>query len=220
MKNGLIKNNKGGLFMLKKMILSILLVAILLFSSGGTVLAAEGYEGYAIHRDGAFFGTTWHAGLMDEAYSTYYLPVLHIAGLSGGVKWDSWDNFINGNSFKGVYRPSGGISSTGRDLVKATGRKLRTENIGYTPLSQIDYPAAVLSQTWVYTEDISLIRCDGVVEYSFEWNGYRIFGNDSYWDISRAGWDYLTQHSLAIVTPKSQAQDYMTLVTSSVPVSP
>ncbi len=203
--------------MFKKITFSILLIAVLLSSSVSSALAANGYEGYAIHRDGAFLGTTWHAGLMDEAYSTYYLPVLHIAGLSGGVKWDSWDNFINGNTFKGVYRPQGGISSTGRDLVKATGRALRTENIGYTPLSQIDYGAYVLSQTWVYPGDIGLIRCDGVVEYSFEWNGYRIFGSDSLWDISRAGLGYLAQHSLAIVTPKSQAQDYMTLVTSSVP---
>lgn len=206
--------------MYKKITFSMLLVAVLLLSSVGTVFAADGYEGYAIHRDGAFLGTTWHAGLMDESYSTDYLPVLHIAGLTGGVKWDSWDNFINGNTFKGVYRPDGGISSSGRDLVKATGRELRTENIAYTPLSQIDYGVDVLSQTWVYPEDIGLIRCDGVVEYSFEWNSYRIFGSDDYWDISRAGLQYLAQHSLAIVTPKSQAQDYMTLVTSSVPTEP
>lgn len=37
--------------------------------------AATGFEGYAIHRDGAFLNTTWHAGLMDEAHpkKTYRL---------------------------------------------------------------------------------------------------------------------------------------------------
>ncbi|WP_066507557.1 hypothetical protein [Abyssisolibacter fermentans] len=206
--------------MKKRMILNLLLAFILLLSQSIVASAATGYEGYAIHRDGAFFGTTWHAGLMDEPYSDDYLPVLHIGGLSGGVKWDSWDNFINGNTFKGVYKPKSGITSSGRDLVKATGRALRTENIGYTPLSQIDYPVSVLGQTWVFTDDISLIRCDGVVEYSYEWNGYRIYGSDDYWDISRATLGHLTHHSLALVTPKTQAQDNMTLVRSTEPVSP
>lgn len=203
--------------MYKKIFTTILLIAVLLISSVNTTFAATGNEGYAIHRDGAFLGTTWHAGLMDEPDTSYYLPVLHIGGFSGGVKYDTWDNFIDGNTFKGVYKPKSGITSSGRDLVKATGRRLRTENLGYTPLSQIDYGADVLTQTWVYPEDISLIRCDGVVEYSFEWNGYRIFGNDTYWDISRAGLLYLGEHSLAIVTPKSQAQSYMTLVQSTTP---
>lgn len=200
-------------------ILKLLLVMILLFSST-TIVFATGYRGYAIHRDGAFFNTTWHAGMMDENYSDSFLPVLHINSLDGGVQWDTWDNFINDNTFMGVYEPKGGISESSRDLVYGMGRLLRTESIVYTPFSQIDYLPAVFSQTRVFTHNIGLIRCDGVVEYVYEWYGYRIYGNDKYWDITQATWDHLIHHSLAAVTPKKQAQDYMQLVRNSPPVSP
>ena len=178
--------------------------------------AATGNQGYAIHRDGAFFGTTWHAGLMDEPKSTNYLPVLHIGGLNQGVTWCSWSDFINGNTFKGVYRPNSGITSSGRDNIVSMGRRLRTEDLGYTPLSQIDH-FVTNSNSWVYPEDLWLIRCDGVVEYCYEWYGYRIYGNNTYWDITRGGFWTLDHHSGTMVTPKSQAQSYMTLVQSSTP---
>lgn len=69
------------------------LMSLSLFSSN--VSAATGYQGYAVYRDGAFMGLAWHAGIMDTAYSTEIFPVVHHSG-KGYVKWDSWDNFING----------------------------------------------------------------------------------------------------------------------------
>ncbi len=64
------------------------------------------------------------------------------------------------------------------------------------------------------------IPSDGVVEYCYELRGYRIYGSDDYWNISRATFNHLAHHSLALITSKTQAQDNMTLVRSTEPVSP
>lgn len=29
------------------------------------------------------------------------------------------------------------------------------------------------------------MRCDGVVEYIYEWYSYRVFGNDTQWDVTK-----------------------------------
>lgn len=201
----------------KTHIASFVLTCILVITCFATpASAATGNQGYAIHRDGAFFGTTWHAGLMDDPSTAYYLPVTHIGGLGVGVTWCSWADFIDGNTFKGVYMPTSGITSSGRDSIVSMGRRLITEDLGYTPLSQIDH-FVTSSSSWVYPEDLWLIRCDGVVEYCFEWYGYRIYGNDTYWDITRGGFLTLDHHSGTMVTPKSQAESYMTLVQSATP---
>lgn len=102
---------------------------------------------------------------------------------------------------------SGIPSSAGRDNIKSMGRSLINENLLYTPLKQINYNST--SSTWVYPADLTQCRCDGVVEYCYEYYGYRVFGNDSYWDISRMGDSYKNQHALATVTPETQANNYM-----------
>ncbi|TCX48938.1 hypothetical protein [Dehalobacter sp. 14DCB1] len=201
--------------MFKKLFATIFLTTILLISSVSSAFAASGYEGYAIHRDGALGGLNWHAGLMNTPkIIPYASPVVHITNINGPVVQDTWDNFILDDTFKGVYRPNSGITSTGRDSVIGMGRVLTTEGLGYTPLCQIDY---YMNGTWVESSELTSIRCDGVVEYCYEWYGYRIFGSDSYWDITRSGLSYWNAHSGTAVTPQSQAQNYMTLVTSSIP---
>ena len=195
-----------------------LAIIIAIGNLGLTSFAATGNQGYAIYRDGALFGIDWHAGLMDEPSTSYYKPVTHIGGLNQGVTFATWGEFMknSSNTFKGVYRPNSYISSLGRDKVVSMGRKLITEDLGYTPLSQIDH-FVFSSNNWVYPEDLWLIRCDGVVEYCYEWHGYRIYGSDSLWNISRGGFATLDHHSGTLVTPRKQSQNHMTLVQTTKP---
>ena len=177
-----------------------------------------GYKGFAVYRDGALLGLNWHAALLGEARSTDYLPVIHITDLFGPVKWDSWSNFIDGNNYKGVYRPKQTITDAERGLVVGMGKRLMTESIGWTAIGQMDINESVwINQDWVYPEDINTIRCDGVVEYCYEYYGIRIYGNDTAWDISKATFENITHHQLAQVTPKSQAEQWMTKVSSTLP---
>lgn len=178
--------------------LKVLMMAILALSLSSQAMAASVVQGYAVHRDGAFFGTTWHAGIMDQPSASASKPVTHIGGTNGD------------------YRPKSGISSVGRDNVVAQARKLTTENIGYTAFAQIAYDPNS-TNTWVSPSMVYSIRCDRVVEYCFEYCGYRIYGSDSRWDISRVSQANLDEHSVNYITPKSQAQSYMTKVQSTVP---
>ena len=175
--------------------------------------AASGYQGYAVYRDGVIFNN-WHAAIMDEAYSTDYLPVVHQPG-SGYVRWDSWDNFMGGKDFKGVYRPNSNPSSSARDLFVSMGRRLKDEQISYNVAYQVYYNTGS-SGTWVDPDEIISMRCDGVVEYIYEWYGYRVYGSDTYWDVTKNSFWGRNHHSGTAVTPKSQV-NYMTLVQSGEP---
>ncbi len=94
------------------------------------------------------------------------------------------------------------------------GRLLATENIGYTGTGQISH--SVTPHTlYVQPSDILLLRCDGVVEYCYEWFNFRIYGSDSQWDITLTGNIY--HYSLANITPKKQAEDYMTRIQTTEP---
>ncbi len=180
------------------------------YSVTGTVDAATGNQGYAVYRDGVFFGFDWHAGLMDEPDSTYYLPILHAPGTSDVVKWDSWSNFIDGNTFKGTYKPTQNPSSIMRDAIVAMGRNLRTENISYNLAYQVYYNTSTAS-TYVKYDEISSMRCDGVIEYIYEWYGYRVYGSDTQWDVSKNDFWIRDAHSGTAITPKKQV-NYLTAI--------
>ena len=60
--------------------------------------------------------------------------------------------------------------------------------------------------------DILGIRCDGFVEYCYEYNNIKVFGSDSYWNISLTDSRCQDEHGGFLLTPKSQAQNYMTRI--------
>ena len=193
---------------MKKLTIFLFTLLFLIVSATISVSAATGYRGYAIYRDGVNYGigSDWHAGIMDEPYSNMYLPVIHITN-GEQVSYVSWNGFINGNSFMGVYEPIGGISSLKRDDVHSIARLLRSENIEYTVLGQINYSSSSL--TWIYPDDITSMRCDGVVEYSYEFNEVRIYGDNDRWNIALNKTANKDHHSLFRITPISQANNYM-----------
>ncbi|WP_053366504.1 hypothetical protein [Bacillus sp. FJAT-27245] len=198
--------------------IAVLLFTLALFAPlfSTSTEAATGYQGYAIYRDGVFYGYDWHAGMMDDPYrTTTSLPVLHAPGSGSVVSWDSWSNFMKGNNFKGVYRPNRAPTSSERDLFVSMGRNLRTENIAYNVAYQVYYDTGS-SGTWVDPSEISSMRCDGVVEYIHEWYGFRIYGSDTYWDVTRNSFWGRDHHSGTAITPKKQV-GYMTLVKSTAP---
>lgn len=196
---------------------SILLLSAVLFTSAFlNVHAATGYQGYAIYRDGVLWGLEWHAGLMDSPDSSYYLPVTHHPGDGYYVMWASFEDFLDGNNFKGVYRPNTDPTSSQRDLFVAMGRRLISEEISYNLLYQVAYHLNQDLGTWVDPDEIIGMRCDGVVEYVYEWYGFRVYGNDNYWDVTRFGLWNQDHHSGTAITPKSQT-NYLTLVTTNEP---
>lgn len=193
------KINKKFYFIMFSIIASL---PLFIFNS----YAAVGLEGYAIHRDGAFLGTTWHAGLMDKAQPNMTSVVTHAGQSIDTVMYGSWSDFLNENNFKGFYSPKCTMSSNQRDNVTAMGRRLISENILYSPTAQLSnaYGAGDI----IEPDEINTIRCDGVVEYCYEFFNIKIYGSDTKWNISLNG--NQSHHALATITPKKQAEDYMT----------
>lgn len=176
--------------------------------------AATGNQGYAVYRDGVA-GIEWHAGIMDDPhYTTTSYPVIHHPG-SGYVKLATWAQFLDKQTYKGVYRPKVAPTSAARDNFKTMARKLVGENIPYDLQFQVNYATGI--GTWVDPAEVRGMRCDGVVEYVFEWYGYRVYGNDGMWDVTKADAIIKLLHSGIGVTPKIQANSYLTKITSSLP---
>lgn len=182
------------------------------------IYAATGYQGYAVYRDGVGVSGSnidWHAGIMHRGYSFEPEPVIHHSG-SGYVKRDSLDSFIYGNNFKGVYRPKTNPSNSYRDLFVAKARELETENINYDLTHQVFY-SPNNAGTWIDADEIWSIRCDGVVEYIYEWYSFRVYGTDDKWDITKNDISIRDDHAFFNITPSKQVASYLTLVTTQIP---
>lgn len=127
------------------------------------------------------------------------------------TKFDSWTNFMNGKTFKGVYRPQRTPSSADRDLFKAMGRNIARQNIKYNVAYQVMYDTSSAG-TWVDNWEITSMRCDGVVEYVYEWYGFSVYGSD----VTKNDYWIRDAHSGTAITPQKQV-NYLTLVKSSEP---
>jgi hypothetical protein len=197
-----------------KRILSLTCVLILSLSIKAH---AYGWEGFAVYRDGVIpANLQWHAGLMDDRYIGYTdAPVVHTPG-SAGTQFASWSAFLNeNNTFVGVYKPWGNVTTSQWDLFKAMGRNLAWRHIPYSADRQLYYATYGVG-TWVDYNEIKGIRCDGVVEYVYEWYGFRVFGSDTNWDITRASESSQLGHGGFNIGPKGQT-GYLQLVSTEEP---
>jgi len=195
--------------------LSVILVFSIFVQIGNiSAYASSAWKGYAVYRDGVVGNLNDHAALMDTNSISEYKPILHAVGYGDVVKWDTWDNFLDGNNYLGIFRPNNcTISSTLADSFISKARELR--GISYNVLDQIVYSAG--DSTWVLPEHISNLRCDGVVEYVYEWYGYRVGGPDGEWDITRNLTANYWEHSGFFITPRKQHEELLTFVSSSEP---
>lgn len=189
------------------MFLSILFSATLFLSP--VSYAATGNQGYAVYRDGVVGNIDWHTGIMVESYTSASQPISHARGKDYQTELTSYNSFVGPNLFKGTYRPRTGIPSDNtRNLIVATARYIASEHIEYSAILQMDYNDSTTGAKVMFN-DITNIRCDGVVEYCYEYNFQRVFGVDDVWDISKNASAEKNLHTFFKITPLSQASQYM-----------
>lgn len=201
--------------------INFVLLIVLMLSIIGNInaissVASSNWLGYAVYRDGVVAGANVndHAALMNSRTKNIYPPVLHAVGYGGTVKWDEWFNFEKNNTYLGIYKPkSATMTSTLQNSFISKARELR--GISYNILDQIVYNAG--SATYVKPEHISKLRCDGVVEYVYEWYGYRVGGADGKWDITRNLTANYWEHSGFFITPRKQRSGLLQRVTTAYP---
>ena len=175
--------------------------------------ASGNWKGYAVYRDGAFFNVNDHAAIMNKDTKSESSPVVHSPGPFQTVQYGSWSDFINGNNFICICRPNNCTMSSYQDVFASKARELM--GISYTVFDQIDYDAG--SAYWVLPENITDLRCDGVVEFTYEWYGKRVGGSDSYWDITRNTSSHKSEHGGLNITPRKQNDNLLTFVTYNEP---
>jgi hypothetical protein len=207
--------------MKKKSIFSLTLIIILLLSSISMSFAQTGYQGYAIYRDGTA-GDNWHTGILVlPSYTSLIKPIVHANGYNFNVSYTIYssdsvqDNFLKGkefndNSLMGIYTVNGTTSTT-YDKIMETADDLTENAIAYTFLDLCTFTP---NGSTIEPSEINKMRCDGVVEYCYEFNdvvvgyGYDINYGD-WWDISKVSENNF--HS-AFTGPKEQAENFMDFV--------
>lgn len=171
--------------------------------------------GYAAYRDGvdiALGYQNWHGAIIVSRVGDSQ-SYAQATGLGYTTEKVTYNGFLGNGTPQGYYRPaSTSISSDQRSAVAQTASDLATLRIPYISLSCISFYSVPSSRISYRPTDIKYIRCDGLVEYSFEYNNIRVCGPGSnrMWDISSTSVDAQDWHSgVAAITPKSQAQTYM-----------
>lgn len=209
-------NNKHVTISKVNLGLLLLLVCIVAarFSSSETY-AATSRKGYALYRGGVLLNLNDHAGLLVENNTTSYSkPIVHAIGPSGNSQLGSWTDFLDIYTFIGVYKPkNASMSSTACSLFASKARELT--GIPYCVLDQIEYSAG--TGNYVLPEHVTKIRCDGIVEYVYEWSNHKVGGPANYWDITRNRTENMNEHTGVKITPRKQNRNLLDLVSTSRP---
>ena len=175
---------------------------------------ATGFQGYAAYRDGVIsenLNLNWHAAIITgtETSMMYYI-FAHARGSGATTELGSYSDFIGDGDPQGYYRPaSTTLTRSQRDAVCATATDLAYARIPYVFMNPISYSISSSAFGKYPIDDILAIRCDGFVEYAYEYNDIRVYGDDTYWNISRVGTAYTEEHGGFQLTPRKQANDYM-----------
>ena len=176
---------------------------------------ASGRQGYAAYRDGVAGNLDWHGAIIYGTGTTTSSYIFaQASGYGHTTETVNYSVFLNNQTPKGYYRPkSTSLTTSQRDSVISTARALVNEHISYTLTNPISY--SMISTTSQYQpSDILGIRCDGFIEYCYEYNNIRVFGSDSYWNISHTNSRCQDEHGGFLMTPKSQAENYMTRISA------
>ncbi len=170
----------------KKILIFMLIICIFSINCF-SAFALSGYQGYTVFRDGVglplleiTLGNEDHAAMMYAPYSDYYniLPVIEASGYGHKVDYRSWSQFMGtDNKFHGVYKPKSAMTDRQRELALSTAMQLTALDIGYTLLDKI-LPTEVPWDKIDPTEILNL-RCDGVVQYCYNYNGISVGRNIS-----------------------------------------
>ena len=126
------------------------------------------------------------------------------------VSYLPWGNIENDTEYpyRGAYTIPSDLSFEERKSIVNTANLLTQYNIGYTIGGNIFFPqiASMLQINTFFPgskidpNEISQIRCDGVIEYCYEFNGIMVWGrNGDHYDISNPNWTL--EHNLFFWDP-------------------
>jgi hypothetical protein len=154
-----------------KKFLPILLLFLLLLNIATYASAASSPGGSATFREGGFLNGHDHAGVMRNSTEVY-----EIKGYSAdSVNKSSLTSFKDGKTYYGTFKHKSGLTASQRDSIISTAAALAADTgLTYTMYDQINWDST--AGTYISVNEITDIRCDGVVEYAYEWNNIWVWG--------------------------------------------
>ena len=197
--------------------LFVLLACIVLSASFIiNTFAATNAKGFAVYRQGINPNPSGHAGLVyknsvDEANS-----IIHVIDGDDDylIRKTSLNYFIDGQDFYGYYVPktlknysdSDRINILSSVISKANAlSQINRDSLSYNLVFQIWYSTDINNNGRVDVNEISSMRCDGLVEYCYEYYGFDVYPGD----ISLFNTTTRNAHRAPNVTPKQQIKHYL-----------
>lgn len=169
---------------MKKLISIWLLVFSLLLANVVPAFAVNHY-GDAVYRDGVLDNLTWHAAINN--YSTVGSYVIEAFGKNGIVQRSSWATFTGSGAYNYQGPPQYRTGMTDSDLNNVVNTARLLADRANIPYSTIDLMQGSVVGNYIVPNNVSYLRCDGLVEYAYEWNGvncYVSLDKNGNWDIS------------------------------------
>jgi len=168
-------------------ILSLFLILVMSGLLCGNAYAAAGV-GHAIFRELGLLGAGrfGHTGVVTNLSGGEPSRIVHATQDANGITAVDFDGFMDADNNNYEYYGTYYKPSTASHLLSAIvvyANDLDLYNIEYTFYVQMNHND-VYSSTLIYPDEISAMRCDGVVEYCYELAGIRLLGPDSAWNIS------------------------------------
>jgi hypothetical protein len=123
----------------------------------------------AVYREGGFLNSLGHAGVYKGSGYVY-----HIAGPWHQVEVVPLTTFIDGKTFYGYFYNTSMDSYDRLNIQDTLWLLDQDPDITYTASGQLYHESNAGS--YISVDEITDIRCDGVVEYSYEWNNIWVWG--------------------------------------------
>lgn len=181
-------------------------------------VAAVNVKGFAVYRQGNVPNPSGHAGLVYKNSVEDSDAIIHV--ISGDenymIRTTSLSVFIDGQDFYGYYVPKTlkNLSATDEERaailssVISRAKVISTINkdtLGYNVVYQVWYTNDSNSNGRVDINEITSMRCDGLVEYCYEYYGLSVYGDD----ISKYDTTIRNNHCAPNITPKQQIKKYL-----------
>ncbi|MCX7571008.1 hypothetical protein OS242_13745 [Tumebacillus sp. DT12] len=151
---------------------TLLVVAVTSATVLSATTASAAVDADGRYRDGAEVNYLNHAGLRKAGAGIY-----EIKGYNETIQLSTWDSFIAGNNYIGSFWNPNGTESKASSILNTAAAMDADPGITYTLYDMLNYEST--AGTYITVDEITDIRCDGVVEYAYEWNNVWVWGRSS-----------------------------------------
>ncbi|MVO99695.1 hypothetical protein [Paenibacillus lutrae] len=146
-------------------VLSVSAASIASFSAPNSAYA----DAEALYRTGPMPNYWEHAGIRKAGSGVY-----EIKGYGYTVDLNSFTDFVGSETYLGPFTNPTMTATDKKNVLSTVAAMAADPDINYVGVNMIDWDAN--SGESIAPSEIDDIRCDGVVEYAYEWNNHWVWG--------------------------------------------